>query len=112
MVEYQDDLAACVQARVVVVVQLGRGDSVTGECYWTGHGNVVWGIAVGIGEVEYFTLSVGLDREMRLLAVGVIFDERDFLEDGLQSGFGELGGDPLYGDLGAARGGEGGFQGA
>ena len=57
--------------------------------------------------LDVLGLAVDLEREAGELAVGSVFDQGDGLkvriaDHGLEAGFGELGGNPLDGDFGAA----------
>ena len=109
VVEHQHDLAPCVEACVVVVVELRRGDSEPGEH----HRRLDLDVA-GKETDEVFQERVALrgssatQGELRMLQVGQVFDERHGLEKGAAAGrrqprLRELRGDELDGDLGSVR---------
>jgi hypothetical protein len=107
VIEDGDDLALGVDAGVVVVIELGSGDAVTGEHDRAGDRDLRRCVGDRFRRVEHFRVAVAAQREGREVAIHAVFEQRDRLEEGtagrrFQPRFGELAGDPLNCDFGAA----------
>ena len=105
VIEEQNDFSVHIDAAVVVVVEFGRGDAVSGEDDRSGNVDVG---AIGAGGIGKLPLLLGtasaLQRDVGSRAIAAIFDQRHGLQiavavGGLEAGFREFGGDPLNGDF-------------
>jgi len=108
VVEDEDDLSSRVEPRVIVVVELRGGDAEPGEHHRGGRFRVAREEADEVLEKLVALLLAGAaQRELRLLHVGQVLDDRDRLEvrasrQRRQSGLVEFRGNELHRNLGAA----------
>src|ERR1700761_3567027 len=100
VIEDQDDFAVRIEGLVIVVTELGRGDSETGKYDGRGYVDVFREGAISIGKFPLLFVRAAFERDIAFGTIVAEFSERNRLEiaaiyRGFQAGFGELRGDPL-----------------
>ncbi len=82
MIEHQNDRSPSIERGVVVVVQLGRRDSIAGEDHRTGNSEVMREIPDRIRSVQRLLRPALFDCQRSSVAVSTVLDQRHGLQIG------------------------------